>query len=100
MGYFRHHVIIVTSPAETLAPYIPWPSRFRRRCERLIDSRANGYRSFLVAQDGSKEGWDASVVCDRRRAVHRAAHSATAGKPMEPAHWVQIEFGDHKYAIT
>lgn len=32
-----------------------------------VDSPVNGYCSFMVAPDGSKEGWDASETGDQRR---------------------------------
>ena len=33
----------------------------------IVESKINGYVSFFIAPDGSKEGWDASDLGDSRR---------------------------------
>jgi hypothetical protein len=73
MGYMRHHAIVVTSWSEaairqahaTASRIFPWVSP-------LSPEVVNGYRSFFVPPDGSKEGWDESDAGDRRRAEFKA----------------------------
>jgi len=73
MGYIRHNAIIVTgsknscynledgegplSKAHALAK-----SMFGDICPvtEIVDNKTNGYSHFMVAPDGSKEGWDTS----------------------------------------
>lgn len=66
MGYMRHHAIIVTGWAgmedlHTLASNI-FPT-----VSSLTGISVNGFRSFLIPPDGSKNGWDESDVGDDRR---------------------------------
>ncbi len=69
MGYMRHHTIVVTSSMSTL---------IRLAHKRAIDllgelvspiilGVVNGYESFFVAPDGSKEGWQESIDADTSR---------------------------------
>ena len=70
MGYIRHNAILVTGwnvhvdEAHKMALSI-FP------CAQVTDVTReviNGYKSFLVAPDGSKEGWADSDDGDSRRA--------------------------------
>lgn len=73
MGYIRHHAIIVTisSYAGDLA------AKTREKAIEIFgrstvsafqSSPANGYITFFVGPDGSKEGWGASDDGDEHRA--------------------------------
>lgn len=70
MGWIRHHAIVVTGlteeaiaaahskavelfPPETVTP--------------IISGTTNGYTSFMIGPDGSKEGWGESDRGDKRR---------------------------------
>lgn len=90
MGYMRHHAIVVTGP-DTRAEiaHVEARKRFDRRfLTDLTDVAVNGYRSFLVAPDGSKEGWPESADGDARRAEFIAY---LRGQSLG---WVEVQFDD------
>lgn len=69
MGYIRHHAIIVTSwnkekilESKNMAENI-----LNGLVSPIIESRINGYCSFFIAPDGSKEGWVDSDIADGQR---------------------------------
>lgn len=69
MGTIRHDAIIVTTwnedhlkQARTCAINLDLP------VTEPVESFVNGYWSFLIAPDGSKEEWDASKKADKARA--------------------------------
>lgn len=70
MGYINHHAIIVTSYDEALIKEAH--EEAVRLCHKLVSpilsSVVNKYFSFLVAPDGSKEGWGDSNQFDEKRA--------------------------------
>lgn len=96
MGYMRHHAIVVTS----------WKGELLKRAHKtavelgmsvsgITDEVTNGYCSFLVAPDGSKEGWTTSDNGDAQRAqlldwldAQRYDDDST------PLEWVVVQFGD------
>jgi len=71
MGYMRHHAIVVTS----------WDKRSintaHQKAKELFEGIleisnitsevTNGYRSFLIPPDGSKEGWGTSDLGNEAR---------------------------------
>lgn len=72
MGYINHHAIVVTGDSYPYAEVA-----FRKAYEKgkellgdlvsdVVKSKTNGYQSFFVAPDGSKEGWDLSDEHDAR----------------------------------
>lgn len=72
MGYVRHDAILVTSMFEEhIAKAHESAKQIFTTVSDLLPSRMNGYRSFLVPPDGSKEGWPDSDTGDRRRADFR-----------------------------
>ena len=61
MGYICHHAIVVTSSFEaTLSDAWIKARQLFANVSPIVSSPLNGYRSFFVAPDGSKEGWDES----------------------------------------
>lgn len=76
MGYIRHHALIVigrddhgiaiarSKALRIFDGYGDW----MRLVSPLIKSVINGYASFYIAPDGSKEGWRDSDTGDRKRA--------------------------------
>ena len=83
MGWHRHHAIVVTScnqdsiewahdkaseifHANEPEKYGPSDGRVTPVTE-ITDKVVNGYRSFMVAPDGSKEGWSESDRADEAR---------------------------------
>lgn len=68
MGYMRHDAIIVTSwNAAHLDLARDKAVGLGLLVSPVIDSRLNGYASFLIAPDGSKEGWPESDTGDASR---------------------------------
>jgi hypothetical protein len=68
MGYMAHHAIVVTSWHE--GRIIEAHGRavsIGLRPTAVTDEAINGYRSFLIPPDGSKEGWDDSDAGDAKR---------------------------------
>jgi hypothetical protein len=73
MGYHIHHTITVThySP-ERLREALDFAVSTGAQTSSIVESSINGFVSFLVAPDGSKEGWDESAAGDTRRARIKA----------------------------
>lgn len=82
MGYMVHHAIVVTGMkrSEWMSPEwlcaedahafaLEAAARNGGACEvtPLTPESTNGYRSFMVAPDGSKEGWATSAEGDETR---------------------------------
>lgn len=97
MGTIIHHAIVVTSWGD----YTKRAHEEAVRCcgvenvSAVTPKAVNDYSSFLVAPDGSKEGWPDSAAGDARRAtfvawLHRQRHSDGS----TPYYWVLIEYGE------
>lgn len=80
MGHIRHHMIVVTSWDQGLLEEAKVTARriFHREffpnyrdadnlVSETIDSLTNGYSTFFIAPDGSKEGWSESEDGDCAR---------------------------------
>ena len=98
MGYMRHHAIVVTT----------WNHEFAEKAHSfalntgasvspLVHSTTNGYYSFLVAPDGSKEGWERSNTGDSQRheivchlETYRYGDGSTSVK------YVEVQYGDEE----
>ena len=87
MGYFNHHAIVVlcfdSSEKETKI-HKKAKEIFGDLCSELIGPVTNGYTSFFIAPDGSKEGWNMSNEHDEKRE--------------EFAHWAQ-NFDDYSDVV-
>jgi len=79
MGYMRHHAIIITGSdypeSKKLIKKVHRMSKDRaidyigtsKIVSPLIYSPINGYISFFIAPDGSKEGWQSSELGNSMR---------------------------------
>jgi hypothetical protein len=93
MGTFQHHAIIVStwSPGRAVEAHaeasriFPWVSPLSPPTD------PNGYVSFFVPPDGSKERWPESKDGDKRRAEFIAGLRAV---PESPFRWVEVTFGE------
>jgi hypothetical protein len=96
MGYMRHHAIIVTSSDDRLLNAAHAESiRLGAAVSGVICSPINGYRSFLIAPDGSKEGWSQSDEGDTQRAAWIAwADDQRYSDGTSSLDWVEIQFAD------
>lgn len=96
MGYMRHHAIVVTSwkddaiwaankVAQTLFPWV----------SPLSACGINGYLSFFIPPDGSKEGWEESDAGDAvRDAFIEYLRSTRFEDGSSYLVWVEVQFGD------
>jgi hypothetical protein len=107
MGYMRAHAIVVTShygdsidhaheKAHEIfdAPTEPLNESYQL-VTPILPAAMNGARTFLVAPDGSKEGWTLSDEFDSRRAafiewLREQAHEDGS----TPLQWVEVQYAD------
>lgn len=69
MGYIRHHAIAVSTWDEAAInkANLKAIEIFGELVSGIIKSKINGYVSFFIAPDGSKEGWSESNEGDKNR---------------------------------
>jgi hypothetical protein len=70
MGYIRHHSIVITSTDEDKLQevYNKAIDLFKKgQVTNIIGPVINGYYSFFIGPDGSKEGWEDSDIGDKNR---------------------------------
>jgi len=96
MGYMQHHAIIVTSFADerVIAAHAK-AIELGMSVTNITGAVTNGYTSFLIGPDGSKEGWGTSDEGDAKRAAmvdyldaQRYDDNSTA------LDWVVVQYGD------
>lgn len=103
MGYTRHHAIVVTGLLRDNCgvsfPRIEDAHAEARalfpRVTEIIESDLNGYGSFLIPPDGSKEGWSESDEGDAKRARFTGwLRSKQYEDGSSPFRWVEVQYGD------
>lgn len=68
MGYIRHHAIVVVGwDADRVQKAHAKAIELEMQATDVVVSHTNAYYSFMVAPDGSKEGWPESDAGDIRR---------------------------------
>jgi hypothetical protein len=95
MSHPRHHAIVVTSWDEEL---IGRAHAYALECCRhvtpIVGSAVNRYSSFLIAPDGSKEGWADSELGDARRAAFvRWADAQRYEDGSSSLEWCEVAYG-------
>lgn len=69
MGFIKHHGMVITGYDDG---DIAEAHRFAGLCELnptpIMQSPSNGFKTFFVPPDGSKEGWEHSQLGDENRA--------------------------------
>lgn len=93
MGYIRHHAIMVTGSDydDRLASVHKTAKEiFGELVSPIIESKINGYLSFFIAPDGSKEGWDISDEGNNNRAEFKRKVAIHNGY----VDWVEVQYGD------
>ena len=100
MGYIRHDAIIVTAwDKKYLEPARGKAVELEMAVSEIISSPINGYESFFIAPDGSKEGWAESSKGDEQR----SAWIAWAKASNLYFDWVAVNYGGddaHRCLIT
>lgn len=98
MGYMRHHVIIVTSwnlqqiveARETALDMFNI-----HQVSQLIYSPVNNYNTFIVAPDGSKEGWEDSDKGDDQRDIFiKWLNKQRYEDGSSSLDWAEVQYGD------
>jgi ABC-type sugar transport system substrate-binding protein len=99
MGYIKHDAIVVTGfdvdrveRARKLALDAGLPVSER------VSSPINGYESFFIAPDGSKEGWAESSRYEDARASF--VESVRSVEPPLYVDWVAVSFGGDARAAS
>jgi hypothetical protein len=104
MGYIKHHAIVVTSwDDKTIEKAWNMAKRIGCQVSEILGPHSNGYCSFLIPPDGSKEGWDRSYEGDEARAIFKAWTNAQRyDDGSSSLEWVEVSYGsdDGKAEIT
>ena len=102
MGYMRHHAIVVTSGIEDLIKEAHAKARdLRCSISELVASPVNAYWSFLIAPDGSNEGWGESDVGDaQRKAWTGWARSKAYVDGSSSLGWVEVMYHDERKEVA
>lgn len=95
MGHIVHHAIVVTSYEEGRT------RKAREKAHELgcevtnyVESKINGYVTFLVCPDGSKTGWADSDAGDLRRdAFIDWLKTQRFEDGSSPFSWCEVEYG-------
>ena len=97
MGYICHHTIVVTGedyPHSNLTPltdaYTKAVVLFGKLVSNKILGHCNGYTSFFIAPDDSKEGWKESDSGDVKREEFKEFLKSMGCAPS----WVEVTIGD------
>lgn len=101
MGTMHHHAIVVTSySAEKIELAHRAASRRFPWVSPLSPQVVNGYRSFFIPPDGSKEYWDVSDQGDTRRQDFIDWMNAQAfDDGANGLSWVEVGFGELGYEV-
>lgn len=96
MGRMRHHAIVVTCWDETELIAARAAALTAGCAVTLIGPpTTNGYVSFLVVPDGSKEGWPESDRGDTARDTFVAwIRAHTYGDGSNRYDWAEVQYGD------
>lgn len=110
MGYIKHNTIVVTTcdknvikkahrKAKTIfnKAFKEDPDSYQAGevlISPIIEGMANGYKSFFIAPDGSKEGWEPSQCGDEAREKFlKYIYSLDYEDGSNPFDFVEVEFG-------
>jgi len=96
MGYIMHHAIVVTSwKKEAIDDAHDKADSLGLLITPVVEGKLNGYRSFLVCPDGSKEGWADSDEGDVQRGLFvewlRSQCCEDGGSYVD---WTEVNYGE------
>ncbi len=98
MGWIKHDAIIVTScDEEGLNSIREKAISLGLTVSEIVRSPINGYASFLVAPDGSKEGWEDSDIGNERRKAFIAWLREGESRWSD---WIAVEYGETPCKVT
>lgn len=94
MGYMRHHAIVVSGDLRPIEAARVEAEALGCVVSPVVVSPYNGYCSFFVAPDGSKEGWGESDTGDQQRAAMVTLLRTRFGHDGdELLDWAEVSFG-------
>lgn len=97
MGYIRHHAIVVTSfDEEELEKARNKAVRlFNRPIGAIVKGTTNGYATFVIPPDGSKEGWNTSELNNKKREKYiEWLKYERFDDGTSVLDWVELQYGD------
>jgi hypothetical protein len=96
MGYMRHHAIVVTGfDGKHVRRARDQAVRLDMCVSDISSSPVNGYSSFCVFPDGSKEGWTDSHEGDARRDLLVEWMKSRFDEGY--LDWAEVQYGDDDY---
>lgn len=94
MGYIRHDAIVVTAWDEKrLSKARDKAKELNLPVTEIVDSSINSYPSFLIATDGSKEGWADSDAGDEAREAWKRWARKQAEEEELWIDWAHVNYG-------
>ena len=90
MGYMKHHAIVVTGSEDEIQEAHLMACKIFEGISELTPVAINGYQSFFIPPDGSKEGWEDSEMGD----IHRNSFIDWLTKRGGAVKWVEVQYGD------
>lgn len=101
MSYVKHNAIIVTSCLEDRLEQARGKAiQLDLTVTPCVRSTINGYETFVIVPDGSKEGWDESEVGDRKREMFlKWIESQSYEDGSSPFDVVHVEYGELKSGV-
>jgi hypothetical protein len=96
MGYMRHHAIVITTYGNNVEKAKAIIIKiFGIKTVPQFDALVNGYVSFFIPPDGSKEGWSESDECDKKREkLKKWLDKQKHGDGSSPFAWAEVQYGD------
>ncbi len=96
MGYIVHHAIVVTTYKDRMARHAHAEAELLGLVVSAIaPSPLNGYSSFCIFPDGSKEGWPESDEGDSQRSRWiEWAKSQAFEDGSSALSWVEVQYGE------
>ena len=92
MGYMVHHTIVVTSYESSIeSVHAKAVEIFGNQVSNTVVSKVNGFRSFFIAPDGSKYGWEDSNEGDENRDKFIEWIKSQSEFYID---WVEVQYGD------
>lgn len=101
MGIMNHNAVIATTWSSEKADILQkWIEKLTKDEQRFIvrveETLTNGYHTFIIVPDGSKEGWEDSNNGDRlRELIIMRLSKDNYNDNSSPWDWVEIGFGEY-----
>lgn len=94
MGLIQHHAIVVTSSDRSIKELHSKAKEIFPVVGEILSIGMNGYATFCVPPDGSKEGWPTSNYFDKRR------DEFIAYLKDKQCSWLEVAYGECDPTVT